>query len=457
MDNDFYIKTLREENENYKNETGRRKTALINTYGCQMNAHDSEKLAAMLTSMGYEVASGAAADIVIFNTCIIRQNAENRIIGNIGALKPLKDTNKNMIIAVCGCMPSGDMGAERLLGACRYVDVIFGTGNISAFPRLLYGRLKTGKAAVEVKNGPEPELPYIRSERFKASINIIYGCNNYCAYCVVPYVRGRERSRPYGDILDEAKALAADGVCEITLLGQNVNSYSGGITFAELLRKINGIDGIKRVRFMTSHPKDLSDEMIKAMAECENVCPHLHLPVQSGSTKVLKLMNRRYTKEGYLDIVRKVRQAIPGISLTTDIIVGFPGEDEQDFRQTLEVADIARFSAAYTFIYSKREGTPAAGLTPTADDAEINERFNRLVGKINDIALQINRGYIGSKAEVLIERVNSETGVLSGRTPGNTLAHIPAPALNDKKAHIGKTLNVIITGAKTFYLNGKLL
>jgi tRNA-2-methylthio-N6-dimethylallyladenosine synthase len=334
------------------------------------------------------------------------------------------------------------------------------------FPKLLYERLQTGKRVTDISDEPPEgltELPYIRSVPFKAYINIMYGCDNFCSYCIVPYVRGRERSRAAADIVNEDCNLAKDGVKEITLLGQNVNSYgknnSDGVTFAKLLRLLNEVDGLRRIRFMTSHPKDLLDDLIQAMAECEKVCPHLHLPVQSGSTKVLKLMNRNYTKEDYLETVRKLKAAIPGINLTTDIIAGFPGEDENDFSETLEVVETARFLAAYTFRYSKRGGTPAAEFKQTAADVEIKERFDRLVNKVNGISAKINEAEIGKCVDVLIESVNNETGIFTGRTAGNSLVHITAPktAAPDGGGIVGEIMPVLITGCKTFYLFGELI
>jgi tRNA-2-methylthio-N6-dimethylallyladenosine synthase len=465
----FYINEIRALNQTPK-------TALINTYGCQMNVHDSEKLQAFLVSMGYEIISGAdSADIIIFNTCCVRENAENKLYGNLGMLKGNRNGHAKPIVVVCGCMMQQEASVEKIMRSYRNVDIIFGTFNLHRFPRLLYDRLKTGKPVIDVwreseKNFSEPAA--LNSDSVKAYVSIMYGCDNYCSYCIVPYVRGAERSRSDAEILDEIKALAKGGIKEVTLLGQNVNSYGknleGGLSFARLLYKINEIEGIKRIRFMTSHPKDLSGELISAMAECEKVCAHLHLPFQSGSSKILKLMNRKYTKEDYLSLIDKIKGKIPDISLTTDIIVGFPGEDEADFADTLDIIEKVRFAMAYTFIYSKRLHTPAAQMPQTATDGEIKARFETLVERVNTIAAEINKNLEGKTFEVLFESYNEETGVATGRTSGNSIVHVKTDdfeneaGLTGKTATeqigerlIGKTAAVLITGSKTFYLNGK--
>lgn len=461
---EFYIESVRGINEKYFEETKRRKTARINTFGCQMNVHDSEKLAGMLSSMGYATENEKEyADIVIYNTCCVRENAQNKFFGNLGILKGTKDIQMDVITVVCGCMTQQEAVVEKIKESYRNVDIIFGTFNLHRFPRLLYDNLQTNKMVIDVweEHGEDcGELWAERSDPFKAYVNIMYGCDNFCSYCIVPYVRGRERSRPLADIVDEIKSLAAEGVKEITLLGQNVNSYGNNIpgdeSFARLLRTINDIDGIERIRFMTSHPKDLSDEVILAMKECRKVCRHLHLPFQSGSTKVLGMMNRKYTKEDYLRLVEKVRENIPDISLTTDIIVGFPGEDENDFADTLDVVEKARFTSAYTFIYSKRAHTPAAAMESTATDDEIKRRFNQLLERVNDISAGINESLRGEKLDVLIESINEETGVLTGRTSGNSIVHINTQGIDKPEALIGKIIPVTITGSKTFYLNGEI-
>ncbi|MDR1689497.1 MAG: tRNA (N6-isopentenyl adenosine(37)-C2)-methylthiotransferase MiaB [Clostridiales bacterium] len=468
---DFYINEIRALNAQTP------KTAIINTYGCQMNVHDSEKLQALLVSMGYEIVSGAdTADIIIFNTCCVRENAENKLYGNLGMLKGSKGSGAKPIVVVCGCMMQQEASVEKIKQSYRNVDIIFGTFNLHHFPRLLYDRLKTGKPVIDVWRESEKnfaELSCVNTDSVKAYVSIMYGCDNYCSYCIVPYVRGAERSRSCAEILNEIENLAKSGIKEITLLGQNVNSYGknleGGISFAKLLYKINEIEGIKRIRFMTSHPRDLSGELISAMAECEKVCAHLHLPFQSGSSKILKLMNRKYTREDYLSLIDKIKSKIPDISITTDIIVGFPGEDEADFADTLDVVEKVRFAMAYTFIYSKRLHTPAAQMPQTATDEEIKARFEKLVEKVNTIAAEINKNLEGKTLEVLFESFNGETGVATGRTSGNSIVHVKTDdfesgadltgntaAAQSGARLIGKTAAVLITGSKTFYLNGKI-
>ena len=366
-----YIQIIKErtENKNLKYH--------IVTYGCQMNVHDSEKLAGMLHEMGYEETSEQnEANLILFNTCCVREHAEQRVYGNVGALRTLKQADPNLIIGVCGCMMQQEEVAAEIVRKFPFVDIVFGTHNLHRFPQLLLQAMDSAHTVVEILNeeGEVIEgLPMQRSDGVSAWTTIMYGCNNFCSYCIVPYVRGRERSRKPEDIIDEISALADKGYMEVTLLGQNVNSYGKdlgeGYLFPDLLRDINKISGIERIRFMTSHPKDLSPELISAMAECEKVCEHLHLPVQAGSNRILKKMNRCYTREDYMDLVYKIREAIPDIALTTDIIVGFPGETEEDFLDTLDLMEKVRYDSAFTFIYSTRRGTPAAKMKEQIDES----------------------------------------------------------------------------------------
>jgi tRNA-2-methylthio-N6-dimethylallyladenosine synthase len=425
-----------------------------------MNVRDSEKLLGLLRELGYShTTSEKEADLVVYNTCCVRESAENKILGNLGYLKHIKEERPELLIAVCGCMTQQETILEKLSRSYRHVDIVFGTFNLHKLPELLLARLESGGRVVDVwkEHGESAEdLPALREHRFKASVNIMYGCNNFCSYCIVPYVRGRERSRPPADILGEITRLAADGAAEVTLLGQNVNSYrpksseaENGITnFAELLRAVDKIDGIERIRFMTSHPKDLSDELLLALAESQHAARHLHLPLQSGSTSVLRAMNRRYTKDDYLRLIERARNILPGIFITTDIITGFPGESEADFLDTLDVVKQARFSGAFTFKYSKRTGTPAASMEAQIPKEIVDERFQRLVELGNSVALEQNRSLIGVTLNVLAEEINGDT--LSGRADNNCIVHFKGGA-----ERIGRFTDVKITGCKTFYLTGE--
>lgn len=381
----------------------------IESYGCQMNAHDSEKIAGMLRAMGYQFAENSAqADLILFNTCCVREHAEKRVFGNVGALKKRKDENPGLMIGVCGCMMQQGEVARRLYKRYPFVNLVFGTHSLHELPSLLQLALRGERPlSVHETDGDIVEnLPVARVPGVSASINIMYGCDNFCSYCIVPYVRGRERSRLPEHILDEARSLASQGYSEVLLLGQNVNSYGkelDGMSFAKLLRKVNDVEGIRRIRFMTSHPKDLSDELIEAMAELNKVCNHLHLPVQSGSDRILQQMNRRYSRAQYLSLVDKLRMSNPNIELTTDIIVGFPGETEEEFLDTLSLVEQVGFSAAFTFMYSPRSGTRAAGM-PDQIPANIKkERLLRLNRLQEQQTRKTNGRYIGSVGEVLVE------------------------------------------------------
>ena len=363
---------------------GRPLTYSLTTFGCQMNARDSEKLAGILECAGYQEADTEEADLVIYNTCTVRDNANQRVYGRLGVLNGLKKKNPHMKIALCGCMMQEGSVIEKIRKSYRFVDLIFGTHNIFKFAELLYTMLKSERMVIDIWEGTDQiveDLPVERKYPFKSGINIMFGCNNFCSYCIVPYVRGRERSRAPQDILEEIKKLAADGVVEIMLLGQNVNSYGKNlktpISFAQLLKEVEKIEGIERIRFMTSHPKDLSDELIQVMKESKKICRHLHLPLQSGSTSVLQAMNRRYTKEQYMALAEKIRHEIPDIAITTDIIVGFPGETIEDIEETIDVVKKVQYDNAFTFIYSKRTGTPAASMPNQVPEEVIKEGFDK--------------------------------------------------------------------------------
>ncbi|MBZ4668292.1 MAG: miaB [Defluviitaleaceae bacterium] len=453
------IKQLRNDNDLIKARTGKQKYYYISTFGCQMNAHDSEKLEGMLEQIGYiKAEEEEKADFIIYNTCCVRENAEQKVYGKLGYLKHLKDKNEDLIIAMCGCMMQQEEVLNTIRTKYKHVDIIFGTFNLYKMPELLQTYLETKRTVIDIwKEHKEivEDLPSIRKHKFKASVNIMYGCNNFCTYCIVPYVRGRERSRKPEDLLKEIEDLVADGVKEIMLLGQNVNSYGktleDKVTFAQLLRKVNEIEGLKRIRFMTSHPKDLSDELIEAMRDCDKVCKSLHLPFQAGSTKILKAMNRRYTKEQYLDLAKKIQREIPNIALTTDIIVGFPGETEEDFEDTLDIVRQVQFSGAYTFIYSKRTGTPAAVMEEQVPEEVSSRRFNKLQEVLRPIITEKSQALHGKTLEILVEDLSkNDEKLLTGRTESGHLVHFEGDS-----SLIGEFINVEITEAKTYYLIGQ--
>ena len=455
----YYIARLRKWVEKREQELGRKLTFQCRTFGCQMNAKDSEKFAGMLEVMGFVESEEKIVDLVVYNTCTVRENANKKVYGHLGVLKTEKKKHPHMMIALCGCMMQEPDEVEKLKKSYKFVDIIFGTHNIFKFPELIQERLDRGKMVVDVWEGTDmivEDLPSERKFPFKCGVNIAYGCNNFCSYCIVPYVRGRERSRKPEDILKEIRNLAKDGVVEIMLLGQNVNSYGKTlehpISFAELLREVEKIDGIERVRFMTSHPKDLSDELIEVMKESKKICRHFHLPLQSGSTRVLADMNRRYTKEKYLDLVRKLREAMPDISLTTDIIVGYPGETEEDFLETLDVVDKAAFDSAYTFIYSRRTGTPAAAREDQVPEDVVKDRFNRLLDLVGEKSKEQTDRFEGQTLPVLVEEMNTQLdGYVTGRLEYNTVVHFPGDA-----SLLGKIVNVHLEEAKGFYYMGKM-
>lgn len=427
------------------------------TYGCQMNAHDSEKLSGMLQDMGMvEAADRKEADFVIFNTCCVRDNAERRALGNVTWLKEVRKTNPKLIIAVCGCMIQQPGMAEKILKQYKFIDLAFGTSNLYKLPELLYNTLKSDRAVVQVeeKDTIAEELPIKRLRNDAAYITIMYGCDNFCSYCIVPYVRGRERSRDMEAILKEARELKASGVKEIMLLGQNVNSYGkgleGDVSFAKLLRALDDI-GIERIRFMTSHPKDISDELIQAMGECKHVLPQFHLPVQHGNDEVLRRMNRRYTREQYLDKVRKLREAVPEIGLTTDIIVGFPGETEEQFQDTLSIVQEVGFDSAFTFIYSPRKGTVAADMADQIPEDVSTDRIQRLIAAQEEGQRKAMARFIGMEEEVLVEGLSRRsTKAVSGHGKHGVGVTLPGT-----EADIGQIVRVKITAMKNNTLVGE--
>lgn len=447
-------------------DTGKKKTYHIETFGCQMNSRDSEKISGILRQIGYVETDEEDADFVLYNTCTVRENANNRVYGRLGHLGKLKKNHPGMLIAMCGCMMQEPAIVEKIKTSYRFVDIIFGTHNIFKLAELLKTRLdndharrQAQKMVIDLWKDTDmivENLPTERKYYFKAGVNIMFGCNNFCSYCIVPYVRGRERSRNPQDIIDEIKGLASDGVVEIMLLGQNVNSYGKNLdtpmTFAALLREIEAIDGIERIRFMTSHPKDLSQELIDTMRDSKKICNHLHLPLQSGSTRLLKIMNRRYTKESYLDLVERIRQAIPNISLTTDIIIGFPGETEEDFLETMDVVKKVGFDSAFTFIYSKRTGTPAAAMEDQIDESTAKDRFDRLLVEVHSASAKATQREQHSVQKVLVEEINSQdSSLLTGRLSNNLLVHFPGdPSL------IGSIIDVSLEENKGFYYLGNM-
>lgn len=428
----------------------------IVTYGCQMNVHESEKIAGILSEMGYKSCeSPEEADIVVFNTCCIRENAENHAFGNIGMLKKLKAARKDMLIAVGGCLPQQMNKAENLHEKFPYVDIIFGTHNLHNLKGLIEKKLKMRKTLIEIEDSEgeicEDDKP-LRTSYPNAWVNIMYGCNNFCSYCIVPYVRGRERSRDSRKIIEEVRSLVSEGYKEITLLGQNVNSYKGELTFPQLLKEIADIDGKFRLRFMTSHPKDFSPELIKVMAQNPKICHCLHLPVQSGSDAILKAMNRKYTAGQYLEKVEMLKKAIPDCAITTDLIVGFPGETDEDFKATLELAKKVNFASAFTFVYSKREGTVAAKMSNQVPEEVSKARIMELVELINSQTRALSQTYIGKTVEILCEDYDSKRGLYMGRDEYGRMGYFAS-----QKNLIGQFVNVRIEHANGVSLTGEVV
>ena len=437
---------------------GRPLTYCLTTFGCQMNEKQSEAVAGIMDEIGYVRQDSEEADVVIYNTCTVRENANLKVYGRLGHLHSLKDQNPDMKIVLFGCMMQEPQVVEKIKKTYSFVNLVFGTHNIFKFAELFYDMLLSDMQIVDIWEGTDQiveDLPTERNYTFKSGVNIMFGCNNFCSYCIVPYVRGRERSRKPEAIVKEVERLVADGVSEVMLLGQNVNSYGktleNPVTFAQLLTMLEEVEGLKRIRFMTSHPKDLSDELIEVMAKSKKICHHLHLPLQSGSSRVLKEMNRRYDKEKYLNLVEKIRTAIPDISLTTDIIVGFPGETEEDFQETLDVVKKAGYDTAFTFIYSKRTGTPAAAKEDQVPADVTKERFNRLLALVQEQGRIRSSRFAGTVQEVLVEEESKEKGIFTGRTQYNLLVHFPAD-----DSLLGTYVNVKLEECNGFYYLGSL-
>ena len=458
----YFIAKCREIIKERELEIGRKLTFYDQTFGCQMNFKDSEKLNGILEDIGYVKADTEKADFVYYNTCTVRENANVRVYGRLGALKNYKKKNPEMVIAMCGCMMQEKVVVDKIKQSYRNVDIIFGTHNIFKLAELLSLKLldrpESKKMIIDIWDGTTEvveDLPNERKYSFKSGVNIMFGCNNFCSYCIVPYVRGRERSREPEDIIAEIECMVKDGVVEVMLLGQNVNSYGKTlehpVSFAQLLERVEKIEGLERIRFMTSHPKDLSDELIEVMAKSQKICKQLHLPLQSGSTRLLKDMNRHYTKEDYLFLVEKIRRAIPDIALTTDIIVGYPGETEQDFEETLDVVRKVEYDSAFTFIYSKRTGTPAAAKEDQVPQNVVKERFDRLLELVQDISAKKTQKDVGTIQQILVEEQNQhDANLMTGRTGRNYLVHFPG-----SKDLIGQLVSVRLTESKGFYYMGE--
>ena len=437
----------------------------VTTFGCQMNARDSEKLSGILEECGFVRSDDELdADCVIFNTCTVRDNANQKFFGHLGSIGSVKRQRRDMIIGVCGCLSQEESARKKILESYPFVDLVFGTHNVFDFARLLVmvlmrepenGKLSTITEVWDDTDMIVEDIPVRRNYPFKSGVNIMFGCNNFCSYCIVPYVRGRERSRKSGDILDEIRRLADDGVKEVMLLGQNVNSYGKGleeeISFAKLLTMVCRVDGIERVRFMTSHPKDLSDELIEVMANEPKICRHIHLPLQSGSTRILASMNRHYTKEEYIALAKKIRKRIPDISITTDIIIGYPGETDSDIDDTIDVIDKVGFDGAFTFIYSKRTGTPAASMPDQVDADTVKKNFDRVLKKVQDMSAKRAKLIEGAVRDVLVEDINrQDPSLVTGRLSNNMNVHFPGDA-----SMIGTIVDVKLTECKGFYYLGE--
>ncbi len=451
------LKTIIEEKEKA---LGRKMTCQVTTFGCQMNARDSEKLLGILKKAGFVETESDDADFVIYNTCTVRDNANQRLYGRLGALKPYKKKNPNMKIGLCGCMMQEPTVIEKIKNSYGFVDLIFGTHNVFCFAELLCRMYESDSRIIDIWEKTDKiveALPIDRKYSFKSGINIMFGCNNFCTYCIVPYVRGRERSRNPEDIIAEIKGLVDDGVVEIMLLGQNVNSYGKNledpISFAELLRRIEKIEGLERIRFMTSHPKDLSDELIDVMASSKKICDHIHLPLQSGSSRILKKMNRCYDKEQYLALVERIRAKIPDISITTDILMAFPGETDEDVEETVDVIRKVKFDNAFTFIYSKRTGTPAASMPDQLDEGTMQRHFDVVLKEVQESARERLKRFEGRTVPVLFEEVNDhDPEYIDARMTSNTVVHVKAPS-----SCIGKIMNVKLTEFHGFYYTGEIV
>lgn len=467
----YFIKKARKYVKELSEKLGRPLFSKVETFGCQMNARDSEKLVGILEKVGYQLIDTEDADLVIYNTCTVRDNANQRVYGRLGVLNGMKRKNPYMKIALCGCMMQEAETIEKIKKSYRFVDLIFGTHNIYKFAELLYLMFENDSSTSSKTSAKRSgmiidiwkdtdqiveDLPVERKFPFKSGINIMFGCNNFCSYCIVPYVRGRERSRNPKDIIREIEKLVADGVVEIMLLGQNVNSYGKNmeeeISFAELLRQIVQVEGLQRVRFMTSHPKDLSDELIQVMKESDKICRHLHLPLQSGSTPILNAMNRRYTKEQYLTLAKKIRKEIPDIAITTDIIIGFPGETLADVEETIDVVNEVEFDNAFTFIYSKRTGTPAAAMENQVPEEIVKEGFDKLLKTVQEMAKKRAALLQGKTFDALVEEQNEQdTALVTGRLSNNMIVHFPGEA-----SLIGQIVPVKLKECHGFYYVGEI-
>ncbi len=469
MENTEELKRQREYIERLKGTVIRLKDSLsrtpkcaVVTFGCQMNARDSEKLAGILKEAGFALdGTESDADLVIYNTCSVRDNANQKVYGHLGSLKPLKKKNPGLKIAMCGCMMQEQSVIDNISRNYGFVDLVFGTHNIFKFAELLYRMYEESAGQIidiwESTDDQVEDLPVERKYSYKSGVNIMYGCNNFCTYCIVPYVRGRERSRDAKEIVREIEKLSEDGVIEVMLLGQNVNSYGKGldedIDFSDLLKEVEKIDGIKRIRFMTSHPKDLSDKLIDTIASSEKICRHIHLPLQSGSDRILKAMNRHYTKESYLGLVRKIREAIPDIAITTDIIIGFPGETKEDVDDTIDVINKVEYDNAFTFIYSKRTGTPAASMADQVSEEFASEQFNRVLDAVRECASKRNGMLIGRVEEALVESISdNDPSMVTGRLSNNSMVHFKG----DKQL-IGSIVQVRLHTAGGFYYIGDMV
>ncbi len=456
----YFIEKAKKYVEEASKEAGHKLTCCVTTFGCQMNARDSEKLVGILELVGYEVIEDENADFVIFNTCTVRDNANQKVYGRLGELKRLKSKNPQMKIALCGCMMQEPSVIEKLKTSYRFVNLIFGTHNIFKFAELLTSTFENKGMVIDIWKDTDKiveELPVERKYAFKSGINIMFGCNNFCSYCIVPYVRGRERSRHPKDIIKEIQSLVAEGVVEIMLLGQNVNSYGKNfetpMSFAELLVEIERIEGLERIRFMTSHPKDLSEELIQVMKNSKKICKHLHLPLQSGSTNILTAMNRRYTKEQYIALAKHIREEIPDISITTDIIVGFPGETMEDVEETIAVIRQVEYDNAFTYIYSKRTGTPAAAMENQVPEEQVKLGFDKVLEEVRSMTRKQTQRFEGQILDVLVEEVNEhDEALMTGRTSQNVLVHFEG----DKKL-IGTIVKVKMDECKGFYYMGSLI
>ena len=454
----YFIERCRQQVSELQEKLKRPLLCCTQTFGCQMNARDSEKLLGILQEIGYQPTDSEEADIVVYNTCTVRENANLRVYGRLGQLSKIKEKNPHMVIALCGCMMQEPEVVEKIKKSYRFVDLIFGTFNIFKIAELLYTHWEQGGQVVDIWDSTKEvveELPAQRKFPFKSGVNIMYGCNNFCSYCIVPYVRGREKSREPREIVREVERLVADGVKEVMLLGQNVNSYGNTFeepfSFAQLLTEVEKVEGLERIRFMTPHPKDFSDELIEVMRDSKKICNHIHLPLQSGSSRILKLMNRKYTKEHYLALVDKIRDRLPDVSITTDIIVGFPGETEEEFQDTLDVVRKVKYDSAYTFIYSKRTGTPAAKMENQVPQDIVKDRFNRLLQTINEVSHAISARYEGKTAKALVECIDDhDSSLVTGRLTNNMLVHFPGDA-----SLIGQIVDVKLTECKGFYYMGE--